>query len=73
MQEFTGILEAGEDILFRDLRIALKNPLVAPAGGQQIHDELHGDSRAGNDRLTGQYARIDCNSGLLFHELIIAD
>src|ERR1051326_790552 len=58
-QELAGVSEAGPNVLFGKVWVALKNLGVAPAGGKQVDYELDRNARAAHDWLPGQDLRIN--------------
>ncbi len=71
MKEFSGVLQTGKYVLFRQARIIRKNLRVVPSGSEQIHNEFHRDSRTRDHRLADKDFWIDYDSVSQFHVPII--
>src|SRR5205085_8972954 len=67
VQALASICQTGQHVLSGDTWIIRQDIVVAPSLRQEINDELHGQARALDDRLTDQYVRVGDNALLPFH------
>ncbi len=59
MEQVTRVPKARPDAVLRQVWIAIENLLFTLAGGQQINDQFHRDTRALDYRLPNQYLKVN--------------
>lgn len=72
MKEFTGVCEAGTDILGRQIRIAVEDLFLGPAGGEEINHKLDRYPRPLHDRFTHKDLGVGGDPILPIHKYTIA-